>query len=114
MSLPLLEILYEDNHLLAVNKPAGLPTMGVAASESSLVALARSYLKVKYHKPGNVYLGVVSRLDALATGVVLLVHLQGSGPAEPSVSGARCRQGLLGPCQPTTATGGRRMGRLAL
>ena len=74
MSLPLLEILYEDNHLLAVNKPAGLPTMGVAASESSLVALARSYLKVKYHKPGNVYLGVVSRLDALATGVVLLAR----------------------------------------
>ena len=74
MSDPAFEILYEDNHLLAVNKPAGLPTMGVAASESSLVACLRTYLKAKYHKPGNVYLGVVSRLDAQATGVVLLAR----------------------------------------
>lgn len=69
-----LEILYEDNHLLAVNKPPGLPTMGVVAGEESLIALARQYIKRRYHKPGNVYLGVVSRLDAGTSGVVVLAR----------------------------------------
>ncbi len=69
-----LQILYEDNHLLAINKPAGLPTMGVAAGESSALAMARDYIRRRYHKPGNVYLGVVSRLDAAATGVLLLAR----------------------------------------
>lgn len=69
-----LDVLYEDNHLLAVAKPAGLPTMGVAAERASLVRLAKNYLKHKYHKPGNVYLGVVSRLDAAASGVIVLAR----------------------------------------
>lgn len=69
-----LNILYEDNHLLAINKPAGLATMGVPSSQTSLLDLAREYVKRKHHKPGNVYLGVVSRLDALVTGVVLLAR----------------------------------------
>jgi 23S rRNA pseudouridine1911/1915/1917 synthase len=69
-----LHILYEDNHLLAVLKPAGLPTMGVAADKPSLVALARQYIKQRYAKPGNVYLGVVSRLDEPVSGVVLLAR----------------------------------------
>ncbi|MCP4192085.1 MAG: RNA pseudouridine synthase [Planctomycetaceae bacterium] len=64
-------VLYEDNHLLAINKPAPLPTMGVPADKVSLVDLAKAYLKKKYNKPGNVYLGVVSRLDAPVTGIVL-------------------------------------------
>jgi 23S rRNA pseudouridine1911/1915/1917 synthase len=74
MTTPPFPILLEDNHLLAVVKPAGLPTMGVDASRPSLISLARQYLKVKYHKPGNVYVGVVSRLDAGATGVVVLAR----------------------------------------
>jgi len=69
-----LDVLYEDNHLLAVNKPAGLPTQGAAADEESLVSLAKDYLKEKYQKPGNVYVGVVSRVDSLVTGVVLLAR----------------------------------------
>jgi 23S rRNA pseudouridine1911/1915/1917 synthase len=69
-----LDILYEDNHLLALNKPAGLPTMGVTPQVPSLVRLAKQYLKQKYKKPGNVYLGVVSRLDAVASGVVLFAR----------------------------------------
>jgi 23S rRNA pseudouridine1911/1915/1917 synthase len=67
-----LEVLYEDNHLLAVNKPALLPTMGVAEDTPSLIALARVYLQTKYQKPGNAYVGVVSRLDAPVTGLTLL------------------------------------------
>lgn len=69
-----LDILYEDNHLLAVNKPAGLPTMGASLGKPSLVILARQYIKDRYDKPGNVYLGVVSRLDAVATGVVVFAR----------------------------------------
>lgn len=71
---PPMDVLYEDNHLLVVNKPALLPTMGVDASRPSLLSLAKEYVRLKYNKPGNVYLGVVSRLDAPVTGVVLLAR----------------------------------------
>jgi len=67
-------VLYEDNHLLAVVKPAGLPTMGVAPTKPSLLSLAKQYIKQKYAKPGNVYLGTVSRLDAPVTGIVLFAR----------------------------------------
>lgn len=69
-----LTILYEDNHLLAVVKPPGLATMGVAAGNPSLFSLAKQYIKHRYRKPGNVYLGVVSRLDEPVSGVVLLAR----------------------------------------
>ena len=72
MTMPPLEILYEDNHLLVVNKPAGLPTMGAPAGTATLLDRARDYIKRRCRKPGNVYLGVMSRLDAPVTGVVLL------------------------------------------
>ncbi len=71
---PRLDILHEDNHLLVVNKPAGLATMGVTDDEPSVVRVAKEYLKEKYQKPGNVYLGVVSRLDALVSGVLVLAR----------------------------------------
>lgn len=71
---PRLDVLYEDNHLLIVNKPAGLPTQGAAEGEPSLCELAKQYLKAKYQKPGNVYLGVVSRVDAFVTGAVVLAR----------------------------------------
>jgi 23S rRNA pseudouridine1911/1915/1917 synthase len=69
-----LSILFEDNHLLAIDKPAGLPTMGAPRGQRSAVEEARRYLKRKYHKPGNVYIGVVSRLDAAVSGVLLLAR----------------------------------------
>ena len=69
-----LEILYEDNHLLAVNKPPGLPTMGVAAGEDSLVLRSKHYIKRRFQKPGNVYLGVVSRLDTGTSGAVVFAR----------------------------------------
>ena len=70
----MLSVLYEDNHLLAVNKPAMLPTMGVAADEPSLLVEAKEFIRRKYNKPGEVYLGIVSRLDAPVTGVVLIAR----------------------------------------
>jgi len=67
-------VLYEDNHLLVVNKPAMLPTMGVAEDRPSLIGQAKGYIKARYQKPGNVYLGIVSRLDAPVTGVVVIAR----------------------------------------
>ena len=67
----MLQVLYEDNHLLFVAKPAGVATMGLAEGEETLFTRAKDFLKRKYDKPGNVYLGVVSRLDVPVSGVVL-------------------------------------------
>lgn len=64
-------ILFEDNHLLVVQKPVGLPTMGAAAGEPSLVQLLKEFIKHRDQKPGNVYLGVVSRLDSPVSGVTV-------------------------------------------
>jgi 23S rRNA pseudouridine1911/1915/1917 synthase len=74
-----LEILYEDNHCLAVAKPAPLLTQGVAAESPAgpiptLEAQVKSYLKERYHKPGNVYLGIPHRLDRPVSGVVLFAR----------------------------------------
>jgi len=74
MQSPAFDVLYEDNHVLAVSKPARLPTMGVPEGEPSLLKLAKLWIKERYDKPGNVYLGIVSRLDAPVTGVVVLAR----------------------------------------
>src|SRR5436190_23204220 len=68
-----MQVLLEDNHCLAVVKPAGLPTQA-PANFDSLEAQAKAYLKEKYHKPGNVYLGVPHRLDRPVSGVVLFAR----------------------------------------
>ena len=69
-----LRVLYEDNHLLAVEKPAGMLTMGDETGDRTVVDLARDYLREKYNKPGNVYVGVVHRLDRPVSGVLLLAR----------------------------------------
>jgi len=74
MRKQILEVLHEDNHLLVVNKPAGLATQGVAEGTASVITRAKEYLKLKYKKPGNVYLGVVSRLDLTVSGVLVLAR----------------------------------------
>ncbi len=71
---PELTILYEDNHLLVVDKPAGLATVGVSPTENSLAKMAKEYIKQKYRKPGNVFVGVVSRLDSMVSGVIVLAR----------------------------------------
>lgn len=68
------EILYEDNHLLAVNKPAGLLTQPSGTSQVSLEALCKVWIKEKYQKPGNVFLEAAHRLDKPVSGVVLFAR----------------------------------------
>jgi 23S rRNA pseudouridine1911/1915/1917 synthase len=67
-------VLFEDNHCLAVSKPAPLLTQGVPAGLPTLEAWAKQYLKDRYGKPGNVYLGVPHRLDRPVSGVVLFAR----------------------------------------
>jgi 23S rRNA pseudouridine1911/1915/1917 synthase len=69
-----LRVVYEDNHCLAVIKPAGLLTAGDRTGDVSLVDQVRDYLRAKYKKPGNVFVGVVHRLDRPVGGVVLFAR----------------------------------------
>ena len=73
MPIPPFPIVYEDNHLLVINKPAGIATQGVTDG-TSVYDQARSYLKQKYNKPGNVYIGIVSRLDTVTSGVLVVAR----------------------------------------
>ncbi len=69
-----MNILYDDNHLLVVNKPAGQLVQGDQTGRTTLLEEAKGWLKEKYAKPGNVYLGLVHRLDRPASGVVVLAR----------------------------------------
>src|SRR3954462_8975844 len=69
-----LDILYEDNHCLALNKPAGWPTTHFDGKDETVDRLVKTYLKEKYDKPGNVFLGVVHRLDKPVSGSLLFAR----------------------------------------
>jgi len=64
--------LYEDNHLLVVNKPAGLLTQGDSSGALSLLDVVKAFIKKRDEKPGNVFIGMVHRLDRPVSGVVVL------------------------------------------
>ncbi len=66
--------LYEDNHLLTLNKPAGVLSQADSTENLDVVTLAKAYLKEKYSKPGNVYVGLVHRLDRLTSGAMVLAR----------------------------------------
>jgi 23S rRNA pseudouridine1911/1915/1917 synthase len=67
-------VLFEDNHLLIVNKAAGMLVQGDATGDTSLVEWGKQYIAEKYSKPGAVFLGVVHRLDRPVSGVVVLAR----------------------------------------
>lgn len=67
-----MEVLYEDNHLIAVNKPAGLLAQGDMTGDTTLSEEVKKFLKEKYNKPGNVFAGLIHRIDRPVSGVVLL------------------------------------------
>lgn len=69
--LPPIPILYEDNHLLVVEKPVNLPTQEDASGDADLLNLLKEDLKRRYQKPGNVYLGLVHRLDRPVGGAMV-------------------------------------------
>lgn len=69
-----MQIIYEDNHLLVVNKPAGLLTQPSGTAQDSLEAHCKQWIKEKYHKPGNVFLEAAHRLDKPVSGIVLFAR----------------------------------------
>lgn len=66
-----LTILYEDNHIIVVMKPQGLPSCGDESGDDNMLEQVRRYVKEKYNKPGNVYIGLIHRLDRPTGGVMV-------------------------------------------
>lgn len=69
-----LEVLYEDNHIIVVVKPYNVLSQGDSTGDSSIMDMVKEYIKVKYHKPGNVYLGLVHRLDRPVGGIMVFAR----------------------------------------
>ena len=66
-----MQVIYEDNHIIIVNKQSGEIVQGDKTGDTPLSDIVKAYLKEKYHKPGDVFLGVVHRLDRPVSGVVV-------------------------------------------
>lgn len=69
--LPNIEVLYEDNHIIAINKKSGEIVQGDKTGDKPLSDIVKKYIKVKYNKPGEVYLGTTHRIDRPTSGIVL-------------------------------------------
>ena len=67
----MLNILYEDNHIIVVEKPVNIPSQGDKTGDLDMLTIIKQYLKEKYQKPGNVYVGLVHRLDRPVGGVMV-------------------------------------------
>ena len=66
-----LTILHEDNHIIVVMKPQGLPSCGDESGDDNMLDQVRRYVKEKYNKPGNVYIGLIHRLDRPTGGIMV-------------------------------------------
>lgn len=69
--LPKINILYEDNHLLVVEKPINIPAQEDITKDNDLLTILKKYIKLKENKPGNVYLGLIHRLDRPVGGIMV-------------------------------------------
>ena len=67
-----MKVIYEDNHIIVVEKPVNIPSQGDKTGDIDMLTMIKEYLKQKYNKPGNVYLGLVHRLDRPVGGVMVL------------------------------------------
>ena len=66
-----LKVIYEDNHIIVVEKPVNIPSQGDKTGDIDMLTIIKEYLKEKYNKPGNVYLGLIHRLDRPVGGVMV-------------------------------------------
>ena len=69
-----LNVLYEDNHIIVVVKPYNVLSQGDSTGDISIMDMVKAYIKEKYHKPGNVYLGLVHRLDRPVGGIMVFAR----------------------------------------
>ena len=66
-----INVIYEDNHIIVVEKPVNIPSQGDKTGDIDMLTLIKEYIKEKYNKPGNVYLGLIHRLDRPVGGVMV-------------------------------------------
>lgn len=69
-----MEPVYIDNHILVVNKPAGLLSQADRTGDTDVLTIWKAYIKERFHKPGNVFIGLVHRLDRPASGLMILAR----------------------------------------
>ena len=69
-----LKVLYEDNHIIVVEKPVNIPSQGDKTGDLDMLTIIKEYIKEKYNKPGEVYLGLVHRLDRPTGGVMVFAR----------------------------------------
>lgn len=69
-----LNVLYEDNHIIVVEKPINILSQGDATGDKDLLTMVKEYVKVKYNKPGNVYIGLIHRLDRPVGGIMVFAR----------------------------------------
>ncbi len=74
LDLSQIQVLHEDNHLIAVNKPAGWLVQGDRTGDVPLSEFVKAYIKLRYKKPGDVFLGVIHRLDRPVSGAVIFAR----------------------------------------
>ncbi|MBR6724656.1 MAG: RNA pseudouridine synthase, partial [Erysipelotrichaceae bacterium] len=69
-----MKVIFEDNHLLVIEKPVNVPMQADSSKDEDLLTMAKAYIKKKYDKPGEVYLGLVHRLDRPVGGVCVFAR----------------------------------------
>ena len=69
-----MDVIYEDNHVIVVNKPQGIPSQADKTGDVDMLTLVKQYIKEKYNKPGDVYLGLVHRLDRSTAGLMIFAR----------------------------------------
>lgn len=69
-----LNVIYEDNHIIVVEKPAGIPTQEDSSGDIDMYTLVGNYIREKYNKPGNVFVGIVHRLDRPVGGIMVFAR----------------------------------------
>jgi 23S rRNA pseudouridine1911/1915/1917 synthase len=74
LDLSELSVIYEDNHLIAVNKPSGMLVHGDETGDVTLADLVKEYIRIRYDKPGDVFLGTIHRIDRPTSGVIIFAR----------------------------------------
>ena len=95
----MLEVLYEDNHLIAINKKSGDIVQGDKTGDAPLSDFVKAYIKKKYNKPGDVFLGTIHRLDRPTSGIVLYAR---TSKALTSCTSNKSCSTFRVPCWPKT------------
>ncbi len=97
------QVLYEDNHLMVVNKAAGVLTQGDKTKDPTLADYVKEYIKEKYDKPGDVFLGIPHRLDRPVSGLVILARTSKALERLTAIFRERkIKKNLLGGCEKKT------------